>query len=348
MKKLSVIILVIAMLVTFAGCSSSSKDNDANAKDSGDKSAAATPTEIRLGYWESPNEELLVKQTGALEEAFPDAEVTWIEFQSGPDILAAIQGGSIDFSTIGTPPGTIGIANGLPYKIFYLHDVIAESEGLIVKADSGIESVADVKGKRIATVFASTSHFSLSNALKLDGLTDADVQLYDMKAPDIFAAWERGDIDGAYVWEPIKTKLLDAGGKQIISSGEVAESGAITGEFGIVSDAFSEKYPDAVKTYIDILDEATDAYKNDQENTAKLIAPGLGITEEEALISMNEIIVLSKADQTDPTYLGTTAEPGNLAQLMKDTADFLVEQKSIKSAPSVEEFQKGILTQLYD
>ncbi|MDR3165935.1 MAG: ABC transporter substrate-binding protein [Synergistaceae bacterium] len=310
--------------------------------------AASEPDEIRLGYWESPNEELLVKQTGALEAKYPNTKITWVEFQAGTDILAAIQGRAIDVATIGTPPGSLGIANGLPYKIFYVHDIIYESEGLVVKETSGIDSVDDLPGKKIATVFSSTSHFSLSNALKFAGVKETDLILYNMPAPDIYAAWERGDIEGAYVWEPMKSKLLEAGGKQIVSSGQVAEQGALTGEFGIVSDSFYEAHPDVVAAYVELLDAASYAYREDQANTAKLISVGLGLGLPETVKAMNEIKVLSKSDQIKPDYIGTSSAPGNLARLLKETADFLVEQKNLKSSPELSVFQQAILTELYD
>lgn len=310
--------------------------------------APKEPDEIRLGYWESPNEELLVKQTGALEAKYSNTKITWVEFRAGTDILAAIQGGAIDIATIGTPPGSLGIANGLPYKIFYVHDIIYESEGLIVKETSGISNVNDLPGKKIATVFASTSHFSLSNALKFAGVKETGLTLYNMSAPDIYAAWERGDIEGAYVWEPMKSKLLEAGGKQIISSGQVAEQGALTGEFGIVSNSFYEAHPGVIAAYIELLDDASYAYREDRENTAKLISAGLGLGLPETVKAMNEIKVLSKSNQIERDYIGNSSAPGNLARLLKETADFLVEQKSLKSSPELPVFQQAILTELYD
>ncbi|MFV0527114.1 MAG: ABC transporter substrate-binding protein [Lachnospiraceae bacterium] len=310
--------------------------------------ASELPDEIRLGYWESPNEELLVKQSKALEEAYPDVKITWVQFEAGTDILTAMQGGSIDIATIGTPPGTLGIANGIPYKIFYLHDIIDESEGLIIKNSTGITDISDIKGTTIATTFGSTSHFSLLNALEQNGISESDVTILDMKPADIYAAWERGDIDGAYIWESTKTQLLESDGTELISSGDVAAKGALTGEFGIVHNDFYEAYPDVIKTYIDLLDQASDSYKNDQENTASLISSGLGLSQEETLKAMNEIIVLSKEDQKSEEYIGTTDQPGQLAQILKNTSDFLVSQGSIKEETDIAVFEAAILTELYD
>lgn len=332
-KQTFAIVAATATVFSLTACGSSSESAD----------GGNTPQKITLGYWESPNGELLAKEQGKLEEAYPDTAIEWVEFHSGPDILTAIQSGSIDFATIGTPPTALGIANGYPFKIFYLHDVIGESEGLIVKKDSGIKSIEDIKGKTIATTFGTTSHFALQNVLKSKGISTSDLTLLDMQASDIFAAWQRGDIDGAYIWESVKSQLLADNGTQIISSAEAAELGGLTAEVGIVSNDFYDKYPDVVKKYTDILDGAVKDYRNDQKGSAKLMAAGLGLSEEETLTAMNEIIVKDKSEQKG--YLGSG---GELEKTLKDTADFLLEQGSINEKVSEDTIKTAILSKLYE
>lgn len=293
-KRILTAAATVALVITsvFAGGNLTevqAKDND-------------TPKKITLGYWESPNGELLTKEKGSLEAAFPDTDVEWVEFQSGTDILTAMQFGSIDFATIGTPPAALGLAKDYPFKIFYLHDIIGESEGLVVKKDSGISSVKDLKGKKIATTFASTSHFSLLSALEAEGVSETDVTLYDMSAPDMYASWQRGEIDGVYVWEPVKSQLIDDGGVEIVSSEDMAGKGA-----------------------------------------AKLMSGGLNLSEEETLTTMDEIIVKDKSEQAE--YLGKN---GELAKVLKKTADFLYDQKSLDKKADEKIFEQGILSELYE
>ena len=303
------------------------------------------PEEIRIGYWASPNSELLVKQTGTLEKAYPDTKVSWVEFSSGADILTAIQAGSIDLSTIGTHPGTTGIVNEYPFYVYYLEDIIGESEGLIVREDSGIETLADLEGRTIATSFSTTSHFSFLKALEQAGIDSKSINIMDMDASNIYAAWDRGDIDGAYIWESVKSQILNDGGKEIISSAEVADQGAVTGEFGIVHKDFYAKYPDVIRTYVDLLDEATDLFNNDSENAAAILSTGLGLTEEEALKAMSGIREITKEEQTE--YFGTPEAPGQLPQILKDTASFLYSQGKLTADPEISVFQDAILTEIY-
>ncbi|MCD8355339.1 MAG: aliphatic sulfonate ABC transporter substrate-binding protein [Clostridia bacterium] len=337
-KHLGAMTLAAAMAVSLTACG-----NSGNTAGSSSEAGDSVPDEIRIGYWATPNAELLVKETGALEALYPDITVTWVEFTSGADILTAMQAGSIDFSTIGTPPGTTGIANEYPFKVYYLEDIIGEMEGLIVREDSGINSLEDVKGKTIATSFSTTSHFSLLNALDNAGIDAADVTIMDMDASNIYAAWDRGDIDGAYIWESVKSQILNDGGKEIISSAEVAEQGAPTCEFAIVHNDFYEKYPDVVKAYAGLLDQAAQQYNDEPEEAAKLMSQGLGLTEEETLQAMGGIIELTEAEQAE--YLG---EDGKLVDIIQKTADFLYQQGNLASEVDSETIRNAILSGIHE
>lgn len=337
--------LVVAMMMVVAGCSTNTnKEVAATPKAGGEQ----LPQEIRIGYQVSPNGELLAKALGLAEKKFPGVKVSWIKFDSGRDVNTAIASGGIDFGLIGTPPGAAGIAKGLPYQVYYLHDVIGESEALIVKTDAGINSFADLKGKKIATAFGSTSHFSLLSALQQQGVNPADVTILDMQMPDLLAAWVRNDIVGGYVWQPTQAQMLSNGGKILTTSKEVADKGALTGEFGIVYKDFAAKYPNVVKDYIAVLDEAVHYYREHPQESAKYLSKELGLSPEESLKAMTEIIVLDATQQTDPKYFGTTAKPGEFAKLLKGTGDFLVTQKSITTSPELVVYQQAIRTDLYE
>lgn len=310
-------------------------------------SSGELPKEIRIGYQVSPNGELLAKALGLLEKKYPDINISWLKFDSGRDVNVAIAGGSIDFGLVGTPPGASGIAQGLPYQVYYIHDVIGKSEALVVKQDSGIKTLQDLKGHKIATTFGSTSHFSLLSALKQENIDPASITILDMQAPDIVAAWQRGDIDGAYTWQPSQSKLTEDGGQIITTSADVAAKGGITGEFGVVRKDFVDKYPEAVKGYISVLDEAVKYYRDHPQESAKAMSSELGLTPEAALKAMNEIIVLDASQQTSAEYMGTPDQPGAFGQLLKDTGDFLVEQKSITSSPDLSVYQQALRNDLY-
>ncbi len=90
-------------------------------------------------------------------------------------------------------------------------DVIGKAESLIAHDGSGIETVADLKGKRIGVPVGSTAHFSLMGALQHEGIADTDVTIMSMKPDQIAASWDQGAIDAAWIWQPVQSEILKIG-----------------------------------------------------------------------------------------------------------------------------------------
>ncbi|MCX6046323.1 MAG: ABC transporter substrate-binding protein [Chloroflexi bacterium] len=265
--------------------------------------------------------------------------IEWRQFESGRDVNTAVAAGSIDIGLVGSSPASSGIALGLPYDVIAIYDVIGDSEALAVR--SSINTFADLKGKKIGAPFGSTTHYSLLQVLKLNNIGPSDATVLDFNPSDLLAAWTRGDIDAAYVWQPTLQKLYDDGGKKLIGSDEVASKGFPTFDVAIATQDFSGKYPEIVALYLQDLSKAVDLYRADPAQATGLIAKELSITPEEATAQAKGLIWLTAAEQLDPKYFGTTDKPGALGQAFKTTADFLVEQKVIEKAPDLAVFQKG-------
>ena len=93
---------------------------------------------------------------------------------------------------------------GLHIELFWILDDIAEAEALVARNGRGIESVADLKGKKVGVPFVSTTHFHLhGRAGDAQGRRRRTCSIINMRPPEIAAAWERGDIDATFVWDPV-------------------------------------------------------------------------------------------------------------------------------------------------
>jgi taurine transport system substrate-binding protein len=172
-------------------------------------------------------------------------------------------------------------------------------------------------------------------------MSEKDIKLFDMQMPDIYAAWQRGDIDAAYVWEPTLSNLLKDG-RSIISSKDMAEKGVITSNVEVVRREFADKYPDLVTKYIKAVNKAVKLYNENQADAIKTLSDSLEITPEEALKQTKGSIWLTAEQQLDPAYFGTSDKKGNLVKSLKDTADFLYKQKNLKKEPQLDTFEKAV------
>lgn len=296
------------------------------------------PDVVRVAYQAIPNSERLARGLGMHEKTL-GTKITWTQFDSGRDVNTAMASGAIDIGLVGSTPAAAGIARGLNYDVVAIYDVIGKNEALVAKPDIG--SFANLKGKKVAAPFGSTTHFSLLKALDANKINANDVQIIDMQPPDMLAAWTRGDIDAGYVWHPTLQKMYDSGGKPLVTSAELAEQGIVTADVMVVSRDFSSKYPEVVAAYLQDLSKATDMYNSDPDAAADVMAKEFGLKKEEILPQMKDLIWLTSEQQIAPEYFGTKDAPGRMGQILKDTADFLVTQKVIENAPDLATFQKG-------
>jgi taurine transport system substrate-binding protein len=307
---------------------------------SGKKGSSALPDVIKIGTQQIPNGETIVKLNNLFDEL--EVKVNLVEFDSGKDVIAALASKSIDIGMLGSTPATTGISTGVPVELFWIHDVIGKAESLVVKGNSGINGLQDLAGKKIATPFGSTAHYSILNALKLEGIAAKDVTILDLQPADIYAAWQRGDIDGAYVWHPTLSRLQAEGGRVIITSEDLAGRGIITADIGVVRTDFGQRYPELVANYIRLQGRAVGIYKNNFPEAVRLVARAYDISNEESEQQITELIWLTPEEHLSQRYLGTSSQKGDIANTLKSTSEFLVDQGLIERSPDISVFRNAV------
>ncbi|QZX96047.1 taurine ABC transporter substrate-binding protein [Pantoea alfalfae] len=194
------------------------------------------------------------------------ASVDWRKFDSGAGVLRALASGDVQIGNIGSSPLAVAAAQKLPIEAFLLASQLGNSEALVVKKN--ITTPKDLIGKRIAVPFISTTHYSLLAALKHWGITPSQVQLINLQPPAIIAAWQRGDIDGAYVWAPAVNEL-EKEGKVLTDSAEVGSWGSPTLDVWVVRKDFAEQHPEIVTAFARSAIDAQQAYLNSPDSWLK-------------------------------------------------------------------------------
>lgn len=321
------------LLVTLAACSGGA---------SGSTGAPASKV-IRIAYQKFPSGDLVVKNQGLLEKALPDYRIEWKAFDSGASINTAFVAKSIDIAAIGSSPVARGLSQplNLPYKVAFILDVAGDNEALVASNASGVTSVEGLRGKKVATSFASTAHYSLLAALKQAVLSASDVTLVDLEPQDILAAWKRGDIDAAYTWLPTLDELRKTG-KTLIASKQLATAGKPTLDLGVVSDEFIAAHPDAVKAWRAAEAQALTTIKSDADAASRAIGAELGLSPADAAAQLKQGVYLTPKELTSAPWLGTQDSGGKISSYLHDAAAFLAEQKQIPAAPDQSVFDNAI------
>ena len=336
-KKMFMVMSVVVMsAVLVAGCGGSSESSSGSSSGKADTEKA---TKVIIGTQEMPNDEGIAKAKDYFkEEMGVDVEIK--QFDSGKDVNTALASGSIDFGLLGSCPASLSISQNLGVKCIWIHEVLGPVESLAARKQTGITDVKSLKGKTVATPFASTAHFSLLHALGEAGLSESDVNLLDMQPSEIYAAWQNGQIDAAYIWEPTLSQLKDA--TILCTSEDMAKTGYMTSNVELVRTDFADKNPDIVKGYIRAVSKAVDMYKYDAESAIGVISDKLQLSKEDAKSQMSGSVWLTAKEQTGEDYFGTSDKKGALAKNLYDTASFLKEQGSISEVPDMSVFEDAV------
>jgi taurine transport system substrate-binding protein len=261
------------------------------------------------------------------------AKIDFRRFNSGAEIFAAIASGDVQVGYVGSSPFAAATSRGLDVKAFYLASISGVDEALVVRNGSGINSLADLKGKKLAAAPVSTDHYQLLALIKSLGLTEKDVQVFAVPQPEIVAGYNRGDLDGGFVWDPALTELKK-NGKVIATSKDVADKGAPTFSAWVATAAFAKENPSFLKAYAGVIDKYQTSFANDKaawgpdSDNAKVLAKLLGGTPQDQASALKNLSLLPIDAQLSDSWLGG-GEKSGLAGILKDTSVFLKDQKKI-------------------
>ncbi|WP_182905804.1 ABC transporter substrate-binding protein [Microbispora sp. H13382] len=341
LTRLLPVVLAAATAAVLAACGDGTASGGGGSG-GGDGTADRT---IRIAYQAFPSGDLIVKNKGWLEQALPGYTIKWTKFDSGASVNTAFVAKSVDIAAIGSSPVARGLSAPLniPYQVAFVLDVAGDNEALVARDGAGVSSVADLRGKKVATPFASTSHYSLLAALDKAGVPESAVTLVDLEPQDILASWTRGDIDAAYVWLPTLEEIKKTG-RTLISSRELATAGKPTLDLGVVSTAFVQAHPDAVDAWRKAEARALDLISSDPDAAAQAVGAELNLSKDEAGAQLSQGVFLKPADLASPEWLGTPDKVGGLARNLVSAAQFLKDQQKIDAVPDLATVERAIYT----
>src|SRR5881397_1160414 len=223
----------------------------------------AQTKEVTIGYQDMLDPYRSAQETKEIEKA-TGYKINWKQFGGGGEVIKAMASGGVQLGEVGSAGIAAAVSRGEPYELFWILDDIGDAEALVAKNGSGINSVADLKGKKIAMPFNSTTHFHTMVALEQAKINPADVQILNMRPPEVRAAWQRGDIQATYIWDPVLAEVKKDG-KVILTSGKLsADTGKATFDGYIVNKDWAKENRDFMVKFVKVLAAADDKYRANQ------------------------------------------------------------------------------------
>lgn len=199
-SNLNKLFCLFLLILLFSACGS----GDTSQSGGAEKKPAA-PTSVHIGSFFTAVDYapyLIARFRHSFEDSLTPKgiKIDYTEFQTLPSINEALATGKADLVFEAEPPAIIGRAANIDIQIRDISCSLVQE--ILVHPKSKIKSIADLKGKKIAVLAGTSSHYGVLKLLKNNNIPLASVQIIDMSPPDAKAAFESGQVDAWAVWPP--------------------------------------------------------------------------------------------------------------------------------------------------
>ncbi|WP_213941800.1 aliphatic sulfonate ABC transporter substrate-binding protein [Pseudomonas sp. dw_612] len=242
---------------------------------------------VRIGYQKSSTLITLLKTQGTLEKALAqnNIDVTWHEFSSGLPLLEALNVGNVDISA--DVADTVPIfAQAAQAKLTYFAEEAPSpsAQAIVVRKDSPLQQLADLKGKKVAVTKAAGSHYLLIAALNKAGLKFSDIEPAYLSPADGRAAFENNKVDAWVTWEPFLTGVQRQLPTRTLADGVGLASYK---RYYLTSNTYAKEHPEVLKLVYEQLHKAGDWIKHNPRDAAQVLGPLWGNLDVETVEAAN-------------------------------------------------------------
>ena len=319
MKKIlsikSLTFIIFGLLLIIAGCSSGT-------------ASEGQPEKIRLDYAYYSPTSLVLKKFGWLEEEFEEEgiEIEWALSQGSNKALEFLNSDSVDFGSSAGAAALMSKANGAPIKNVYISSK-PEWTALVANPDSGITTIEDLKGKKVAATLGTDPYIFLLRSLNEEGVSVDDVEIVNLQHGDGATSLSNGSVDAWAGLDPHMARV------EIESGAELFYRNADFNTYGFlnVREDFAEKYPEYVKRVIQAYEKARKWTLENPEEAVEILSEEASIPEDVARIQME------RNDFSDPV-------PGEVHhEALAEAGKILQEAEVIESEVSIEELTSSLI-----
>lgn len=247
--------------------------------------AAGAPERLTVDWAYYNPVSLVLKEQGLLEEEFAKdgTEIRWVQSHGSNKAIEFLNSGSVDFGSTAGAAALLAHINGAPINAIYVYSK-PEWTALVTTKDSKINSIADLKGERIAVTRGTDPHIFLIRALAEGGLTERDVKEVLLQHADGGRALLRGDVDAWAGLDPMMAAAeLQDGARLFYRNADLNTYGFLN-----VRTAFAEEHPDTVVRVLATYEKARRWSIENPDKLAAILEKAAGVTADVAKRQLGE------------------------------------------------------------
>ncbi|WP_444813017.1 aliphatic sulfonate ABC transporter substrate-binding protein [Variovorax fucosicus] len=232
---------------------------------------------VRIGYQKSSTLIAVLKAQGVLERELAPlgVRVSWHEFTSGLPLLEALNLDNLDFSAdVADTVPVFAQAAGAQLTFVAQEAPSPTAQAIVVRADSPVRTLGDLKGKKIGVAKGSGGHYLLLAALDKAGISLKEIEAAYLTPADGRAAFEKGAIDAWVTWDPFLAAAQRQSSVRVLADGTGIASYQ---RYYLASTKFAQARPDVLRVIYAALDKAGKWVKRNPRDAAELLAPVWGL-----------------------------------------------------------------------
>ena len=295
-----------------------------------DQNTAKAVDTLAIGYQKSSLNLLVARQQKLFEQEFPHAKIEWKEFPAGPQMLEALAVGAIDFGAVGNTPPIFAQAAGKDLSYVGYELVPANSQALLIPKGSAIQSIQELKGKRIAVQKGSSAHELLAKILQKAGLSWQDIQPIWLPPADARAAFDKQSVDAWAIWEPYLSAAEQDAHAQVLIDGTAFPK---TYSFYIGNPKFIAAHPQATSQFLHGLNQADQWVLNNQPQALSVYTQSTGLQTTIAQRVINKRLKPSPIQTLNPEVVQAQQQIADLFQQVQLIPKNIQVQTTVWAAP---------------
>lgn len=262
-RRLALIFLAVFGAFALAGCSDE---------------PTAKPIRIGTNVWPGYEPLYLARDTGLYDKS----KVQLVEFPSASGVIRALKSRTIEAAALTLDEVLVLLQHKIPVKVVLVLDISHGGDVIIAKPD--ITSFQNLHGKRVGVEGSALGAYVLSRALDINAMTIGDISVVQLEADEHERSYKNGKVDAVVTFEPTRTALLNAGGREVFTSREIP--GEVVDVLIIHEDALKSS-PDNIRHISQGWFDALKRLDADPQGSAAIISQRLGVSPQEALESFH-------------------------------------------------------------
>lgn len=298
---------------------------------SGAQAALADGHGITVGYfleWPMPFE--YAKVNGTYDEAL-GAPVTWVSFDTGTAMSAAMASGDVDISVSqGVPPFVVAVSAGQDLQIVDVAVSYSDNDNCVVASALEIDknSAGELAGKKVAVPLGTAAHYGFLSQMSHFGVDLGSLEVVDMAPAEGAAALAQGAVDMACGWGGALRRMKESG-NILLTGAEKEALGILVFDVTSAPASFVAENGDMLAKFLKVTADAN-AMWADEANRAEMlpvIAKDAGMDEAATESTLAGFTFPTVEEQLSEKWLG-----GGAQSFMKGVADVFVQANSIDAA----------------